>query len=405
MEYRFVPQIQKGKASAVREILKLTQGKSVISLAGGLPNEELFPLEAVRSAADRALSASPKVLQYGITEGYIPLREQLLKRMAERKQMQVELAEIIITTGSQQGIDLLSRVYLEPNDVVLVEDPTYLACLQVLRYHGVRVIAVKSDEHGMIPADVEYKIQQYAPKLVYVVPTFSNPTGNVWSLERRQALLTVCRAHEVLILEDDPYGELRFEADAAGDSSSYPTLYSLDDPEQRIVVYTSTFSKTVAPALRTGWVIADRRIIQMMTRMKQACDIHSSALDQTVLHELLVASDFHLNSHIEHIRKAYKERMDYMKKQLEAEAWQQTSWHAPKGGMFFWVHLPDGLDAEHLLRVCLNKGVAFVPGADFFAQQPKRNTMRLNFTHPTFEQIERGMQIIAESIGEFVARS
>lgn len=412
MQYRFVPNVQQGKSSAVREILKLTQGKSMISLAGGLPNEDLFPMEAVRHAANRALLANPQALQYGITEGYVPLREKLCERMAQRKNIHVGLENIMLTTGSQQAIDLLARVYLEPNDVVLVENPTYLACLQVFKFRDVRIVPVQSDEHGMIPEDLEDKIQRYAPKMVYVVPTFSNPTGNVWSVERRIALLNACRAHEILILEDDPYGELRFDdqngqaQDAAHSQDPYPTIFSLDDhPDHSVVVYTSTFSKTVAPALRTGWAIADKRVIQMMTRMKQAVDIHSSMLDQQILYELLNAADFSLDQHISEIRREYESRMLLMKSLLEGEGWRETSWNTPKGGMFFWVELPDGLDAEALLRVSVMKGVAFVPGTDFYAAEPKRNRMRLNFTHSSREQITRGMHALAESIGEFVARS
>ncbi|OPA76674.1 aminotransferase [Paenibacillus selenitireducens] len=412
MQYRFVPNVQQGKASAVREILKLTQGKSMISLAGGLPNEALFPMEAVRSAADRALSGDPQALQYGITEGYVPLREKLCERMAERKNIHVGLENIMLTTGSQQAIDLLARVYLEPNDVVLVENPTYLACLHVLRFRDVHIVPVQSDEHGMIPEDLENKIKQYAPKMVYVVPTFSNPTGNVWSVERRLALLNACRAHEILILEDDPYGELRFgdqdgqAQDAANPQDPFPTIFSLDQhPDDSVVVYTSTFSKTVAPALRTGWAIADKRVIQMMTRMKQSVDIHSSMLDQQILYELLNATDFSLDQHISEIRTEYESRMLLMKSLLEGDDWRETSWTTPKGGMFFWVELPDGLDADALLRVSVMKGVAFVPGSDFYAAEAKRNRMRLNFTHSSREQITKGMHILAESIGEFVARS
>jgi len=412
MNFRFIPSVQEVKASAVREILKFTQGKSIISLAGGLPNEALFPMEAVRSAANRALSGSQRALQYGVTEGLPQLREKLCERMASRKNMHVSTDEMLLTTGSQQAIDLLVRVYLEPNDIVIVENPTYLACLQVLQFRGAKIIPVQSDEDGMNLADLANKIKQYSPKMVYVVPTFSNPTGNVWSLERRIGLLELCRANDVLILEDDPYGELQFSQGSGQAQGSkqgedpFPTIFSLDQQEEdRIVVYTSTFSKTVAPALRTGWAMGDRRVIQAMTRMKQSVDIHSSMLDQNILYELLIAPDFSLDEHIQVIRKEYEERMLLMKGLLEGPDWQETKWITPKGGMFFWVELPSGLDADALLKVSVPKGVAFVPGNDFYAAEPKRNRMRLNFTHSSREQIETAMKILAESIGEFVARS
>ncbi|MFF2480685.1 PLP-dependent aminotransferase family protein [Paenibacillus sp. NPDC058071] len=398
MEYRFASKISQVKSSAVRDILKLTQGSDLISFAGGLPAEELFPVQAVREAADRVFSGGTGSLQYGLTEGYIPLREQLTERMA-LKGMKTSPEEMILTTGSQQAISLLVEALTDPGDVVLVEKPTYLACLQVFQLHGLRVIAAESDEFGIVPEDAERLIREHKPKLLYAVPTFGNPTGKVWTTERRKQLLELCVRYGVPVLEDDPYGEIKYDADA-----EYPTMFSLDQAAGgNSVIYTSTFSKTVAPALRTGWAIGDAAVIQMMAKAKQAADIHSSAIDQQILHHLL--KHFPLDEHIKVISSSYGERMREMQSLLQAQAIDGLTWIEPKGGMFLWVELPEGLDAETLLKVAVKKGVAFVPGSSFYGDDPQRNTARLNFTHNKGERTRIGVERLAEAIREFTARS
>jgi 2-aminoadipate transaminase len=397
VDYRFSGNVERLQSSAVRDILKLTQGKEIISFAGGLPAEELFPLEAVHEAADRVFAAGKGALQYGLTEGYLPLREQLCARMAQ-KGMTVEPDQMIMTTGSQQAIDLIVRVLLEPGDVVLVENPTYLASLQVFNLSGLRVIPVESDNDGMILPEAERLVREHKPRLVYVVPTFGNPTGRTWSLERRKGLLDICSRWGVPILEDDPYGDIKFDA-----AATYPTLFSLAGrADGGGVVYTSTFSKTVAPALRTGWAIGDRKVIRMMAKAKQAADLHSSTLDQQTLDQLL--RHFSLDTHIRKIGDAYGERMRQMQALLRQQGWQDVKWVQPEGGMFLWLELPEALDAEALLRCAVTKGVAFVPGASFFAAQPQRNTARLNFTYTHGERMALGIKRFAEAIGEFTAR-
>jgi 2-aminoadipate transaminase len=398
MEYRFSTNVANLKSSAVRDILKLTQGQDMISFAGGLPAEELFPVQAVREAADRVFQAGTGALQYGLTEGYLPLREQLCSRMAV-KGMEATPDEMILTTGSQQAIDLLIGVLTEPGDVVLVEKPTYLASLQVFALHGLKVVAADSDEDGILPEAAEALIKQYGPKLLYAVPTFGNPTGRVWSEERRQAMLAVCKRYGMLIIEDDPYGDIKFKADEL-----YPTMFSLSGKAQNNpVVYTSTFSKTVAPALRTGWAIGDSRVIRMMAKAKQAADLHSSTMDQQILSQLL--HEFDLDAHIAVISKEYGSRMLEMHGLLERSGLTELKWVQPKGGMFLWVELPEGLDAEALLKCAVGKGVAFVPGVSFYADEPKRNTARLNFTHNKGARTIQGVERLIEAIGEFTVRS
>ncbi|WP_342404332.1 PLP-dependent aminotransferase family protein [Brevibacillus sp. FSL K6-2834] len=393
MEYSFSKATSALSSSAVREILKLTQGNQVLSLAGGLPAEDSFPIEEMREAFNRALDHGAKSLQYGLTDGYIPLREWVSSRM-KQKHMNVGVENMLITTGSQQAVDLLCRVYLDEGDVVLVENPTYLAAVQLFQFRGIRAIPVDGDAEGMDMEDLARKIAQYRPKMAYVIPTFANPTGKVWSLEKRLGLLKQCRENNILILEDDPYGEIQFDGKAP-----YRSIFSLDEhPDGSAVVYTSTFSKIVAPGLRTGWAIGDSQVIQMMVKAKQAIDLQSSTIDQFALYELL--SRFDLESHIQKIRDSYKERMEWMHELL----CRQTSgmkWNKPRGGMFLWVELPEHVHSEKLLAQAVKEGVAFVPGIPFYADQPQTNTMRLNYTLLDREHTELAINRLGKAFAEY----
>ncbi|MEF3302832.1 aminotransferase-like domain-containing protein [Paenibacillus sp. GYB003] len=392
MNYTFSSFAHGLKSSAVRDILKLTQGNSIISLAGGLPAENYFPIDAVREAFERVFAEGGKSsLQYGLTEGYSPLREAICKRMAAQG-VSVKPENMLMTTGSQQAIYLLTRVYLSAGDVILVENPTYLAALQIFKASGIQVVGVEADQDGMLMDDLEAKLNRYRPKMVYVTPTFANPTGKVWSTERRKGLLAQCRSNNVLILEDDPYGEIKFDANA-----TYPSIFSLDEhPEDSAVLYTSTFSKTVVPALRTGWIVGDSRVIAQMAKAKQAVDLHSSTLDQQALYQLL--AHFDLDAHIQTIRDEYRTRMQLMKSLLQDARFSDLRWDEPQGGMFFWAMLPEGIDASELLKKAVEKGVAFVPGVDFYAENPRRNTLRLNFTHTDNASMKIGLDRLAEAL-------
>lgn len=398
MNYRYSDRLGKFSSSAVREILKLTQRQSVISFAGGLPAEEHFPVAAVGEAFDRVLAQGNKALQYGLTEGYLPLRESISRRMA-KKGIQVTPDDMLLTTGSQQAIDLLTRIYIDPGDVILVERPTYLSAIQVFNSYGARLVSVAGDSDGMDLADLAAKLEQHRPKMIYVIPTFSNPTGQAWSLERRKGVLELCRKYDALILEDDPYGELKF-----GDESvHYPSIFSLDQhPAGSCVVYTSTFSKTVAPALRTGWVMGDPDLIRNMARAKQAADLHSSSLDQQTLYQLF--EHFDLDGHISFVRKEYEARMRQMAELLREKNWPGVTWNEPKGGMFFWLELPEAVDTAELLKTAVQLGVAFVPGATFFAENPKANAMRMNFTHNDTENTIKGMDRLSQAMESVLVR-
>ncbi len=381
-------------SSAVREILKVTQGKNIISLAGGLPGEDLFPLEAVRDAYSRVLSADAAVLQYGLTEGFTPLRDKIAERLTKQG-IPVTAAEMILTTGSQQAIDLLCKIMIDPGDTVLVEAPTYLAALQVLGSYRADIQTVDNDEQGMLPDDLEDKLRRLRPKLLYAVPTFNNPSGATWSKERREQTVELCRRYGVLILEDNPYGEITFDED----KELYPlSLAAIDRSYGRdyCVVYTGTFSKIVAPALRSGWIVGPSELIKIITKAKQAADLHSSTIDQRALDELL--QQFDIEKHIRVISREYRSRMKLLSAELTSRAWEGAHFLEPRGGMFLWLTLSADINAADLLPLAVDQGVAFVPGEVFYSAQPLKNTMRLNFTHTPPQLIPIAVQRLEQAL-------
>lgn len=386
-------------SSAVRDILKITQGKDIISLAGGLPAEELFPAEAIREAYSRVLSGDSSALQYGLTEGYLPLREQIAARLGQQG-IPVSSDEMILTTGSQQAIDLLCRILLDPGDTVLVEAPTYLAALQVLGSYRADIQVVKSDEEGLLPEHLEEQLRVHRPKLLYAVPTFNNPSGATWSKVRREQVVELCRKYGVLMLEDNPYGEIRFDESP---EAYPPTLAAIDRNlgGDTCVVYTGTFSKIVAPGLRTGWIIGPAGLVRVIARAKQAADLHSSTIDQRALHELLLSFD--LEAHIRLVSREYKSRMKLLSAELASQNWQDTSFLA-RGGMFLWLSLPARIHTAELLPLAVEQGVAFVPGEVFYSEQPMKNTMRLNFTHTRPELLPLAVQRLSTALSRYEER-
>lgn len=384
MKYGFTKRVRHMQSSAVRDILKVVNKGDVISFAGGLPDEKLFPVEAVRQAFDEALSSSNKVLQYGETEGVPALKEKLAERMRQ-KQILRKPEHILVTSGSQQAIDLFARIMFDPRDIVLTENPTYLAALQVFQSYEVNIVPVESDDDGMLEEDLEEKIIRLKPKCIYVVPTYSNPGGKVWSLERRKQLIKLAKKHHVIVFEDDPYGDIKFD-----EADTVPPLASMDNNEY--VVYTSTFSKTVVPAMRTGWIAGPYQIIRMMAQAKQATDLHTNSLTQHALVHLM--KEFDLDEHINMLCTEYKERMQVMKALLDRV--DGVSYIEPRGGMFFWVNMPPQVNTTALLTEAVDKGVAFVPGAPFYVRKPEQNTLRLNFTNADPEKIETGMKKLVE---------
>ncbi|WP_096201773.1 aminotransferase-like domain-containing protein [Bacillus sp. FJAT-45350] len=391
MKYAFAKRVRHIQSSAVRDILKVVSKGNVISFAGGLPDDDLFPLDGLKQAFDTTFASGKKALQYAETEGYLPLREVLIERMGRKGISNFTTDDVLVTTGSQQAIDLFSRVMFNPGDVVLTEDPTYLAAIQVFESYEANIIPVESDEDGMLPEQLEEKIKEYRPKCIYVVPTFSNPAGKVWTEERRQQLLELAKKYHVIIFEDDPYGDIQFNKE-----ESYRPIASYDDGEN--VLYTSTFSKTAVPALRTGWIAGPHQIIRIMSQAKQASDLHSNSLAQQALYYL--CRDFDLDGHIDNLINVYHIRMKVMLNQLEEANLPGLSYEEPKGGMFFWIELDESINTTELLNIAVEQGVAFVPGEPFYVGEKKKNALRLNFTHSTPEKIEEGMSILTRVLRE-----
>jgi 2-aminoadipate transaminase len=374
------------KLSAVREILKVTERPDIISFAGGLPAPELFPIEPMAFAlADVLASAGGAAMQYSTTEGWKPLREWISSRMQSRG-LAAPADRILITSGSQQGIDLVGKIFLEPGDAVVVENPCYLAALQTFGGFEARFIPVGSDDQGMLVDEVETVLRRCTPKLIYVVPDFQNPKGTTLSLARREHLVALAHRYQVPILEDDPYGELRYRG------KQLPSLAALD--RDGWVIYLSTFSKTLSPGLRIGWAIASEPIIRAMVTAKQAADLHTSTLLQHGVARMLESFDY--PGHLDSIRRVYGARCEAMLNALRTHFPKGTRWTRPEGGLFLWVELPHELRAEEIFDAAVAQKVAFVPGAPFFANEESHHFLRLNFSNRSPEVIENGIRRLGD---------
>jgi 2-aminoadipate transaminase len=374
------------RASTIREILKVTEQPEIISFAGGLPAPELFPVDNVLRATERVLSETGAAsLQYSPSEGFAPLRETLAAESRKRG-INCRADDILIMTGSQQPLDLAGKIFLDAGDCVLTESPTYMAAIQAFQTYGARFASAPTDEEGLIPEDLPALIEREQPKFLYTIPNFQNPTGVTLTAERRKRLYSIAARYGLIVLEDDPYGALRY----AG--KNIPPIKALDT--EGIVVYQSTISKTIAPGLRVGWVIASKEIRAKLTIAKQAADLHTSSLDQRVVHRYL--TDFDSDGHIELIRRSYGERFSVMNATLRETMPQGFTWTHPEGGMFLWVTCPEGVNTNELMRDALARKVLFVPGQDFFSNEPGLRYMRLNFSNASLEQIRVGIRRLAE---------
>lgn len=374
-------------ASPVREILALTARPEVISFAGGLPAPELFDAEGIREAYDRVLAERPRtVLQYSTTEGDPALRSAVAARLTGRG-LPTEADDLLVTGGSQQGLALVATALIEPGDVVLVENPTYLAALQCFGFAGARVVPVPTDADGVIPGALEELVLRERPKLLYLVPNFQNPTGRTLTLARRRAVAEVAGRHGLWIAEDDPYGELRFEG--AGE----PWIAGLAPAGDRTVLLGS-FSKVMAPGMRLGWLRAPAGLLRACVIAKQAADLHTSTVDQAAAARYLADRD--LDAHLARVRTAYRDRRDALLAGLPDALPTGSAWNRPEGGMFVWVRLPEGHDATALLRTAITHDVAYVPGTPFYATAPDPATLRMSFTTHTPAEITEGLARLAK---------
>ncbi len=380
-----VPHVRDLEASAIREILKFTSMPGVISFAGGLPAPEMFPLDELKQiVADVIAKHAATSVQYSLSLGILPLRELIAERAtAEGSPTQPD--NLMVTSGSQQGIDLLGRAFISPGDYIMTENPTYVGALQAFQYYRAKYVTVEMDGDGMLVDQVEDKIKEYKPKMIYSVPNFQNPTGVTMSVERRKKLAEVAAKYNIPLIDDNPYSEIRFEGDAL------PTLKSFGGDG---VISLRTFSKTLTPGLRIGWMNAEPTIIRQLEKAKQGCDLHTSTFGQFVVYEFLKQNL--LEPQIAGLRKDYRDKRDTMIKAMEEYFPKGVSWTTPMGGMFLWVTLPEGMDAHKLLDEAVKLKVAYVHGWPFFPNGGGKNTLRLNFSNATRENIVTGISRLGE---------
>jgi 2-aminoadipate transaminase len=387
---QFSTRVSHMRRSTVRELLQLTSQPGMISLAGGLPDPALFPVEDIRQAVETVLKHKPSpALQYGETEGIADLRDWLCTRFS-RPGLKIRRQNVMIVSGSQQALDLIGKVFLDPGDEVLVENPTYLAMLSAWGAHQPTFVPVPTDSEGLCVEEIRPRLSKKT-KLAYTVPNFQNPQGITLSFGRRKQLAALLKEKEFPLVEDNPYGDLRFEGECfpslqeieagiSGNASSFDTH----------VIQLGTFSKILTPGLRVGWVIAAEDVIDKLTLAKQAADLHTSTFCQHVVLELVQRGV--LERQIPMLREAYRRKRDAMLKSMEVHFPKEVRWTRPEGGMFMFVSLADGTDARALLMRALEQKVAFVPGEDFYLAGQGKNTLRLNFSNPSLEQIETGIE-------------
>jgi 2-aminoadipate transaminase len=400
-DHRFAQRTQRMKSSAIRELLKLTEDPEIISFAGGLPAPDVFPVEEFVEASTRVLrNQGAAALQYGSSEGYTPLRE-MIARHTNRFGIDVTPDNIMITSGSQQALDLLGKVFINHGDRILVESPTYLGALQAWNIYGAEYVTTRSDQDGIVTTEMETALRT-GPKFIYSLPNFQNPTGVTIPLDRRMQLIELADHYGVPIVEDDPYGQLRFEGEAI------PALEVLDSQKHHNgccysgnVIYLSTFSKTLAPGIRLAWVIAPPEVIRKLVMAKQGADLNTASFNQMIAYE--VSRGGFLDRHIKHIIKVYRERRDVMLDTLTEHMPEGVSWTHPKGGLFLWVTLPEQLNSVDLFKEAVKRKVAFVPGESFYPCGGGKNTMRLNFSYSSPEKINEGISRLATTVKEQLA--
>jgi 2-aminoadipate transaminase len=384
MAVRYARRMNSLRASEIREMLKVTARPEVISLAGGLPAPEFFPTAELKAVTVKVLEeCGQQAMQYSTTEGHPPLRRWIAARMNARLGTSVQPGEVLITSASQQGLDLSGKVFLDEGDEVLCESPTYLGAISAFRAYGPRFVEVPTDDDGMIIPELEkILLASNRVKLVYVVPDSQNPTGRTWSLARRRAFMELTSLYRIPVIEDNPYSEVRFEGEGL------PALKSMD--QEGLVVFLGTFSKIFSPGMRIGWVAAPGPIFEKYVLVKQGTDLHTSTLAQMQLVAYL--ETFDLDANLARLRETYRRRRDAMVRALEREMPPGVRFTRPTGGLFLWVELPERLNAREVLAACLERDVAFVPGGSFFPNGGHENTLRLNFSNMPEGRIEEGVR-------------
>lgn len=388
-ESRFAKRLQNMAGNVIRELLKLTQQPDIISFAGGLPSQDSFPAELLADIAQDVIRNSPTILQYGTTEGYYPLREWIADWVKDMGIL-AKPEDVLITSGSQQGIDLIAKALLDPGDKVVMESPTYLAAIQILKTYEASFAVVHGDSNGISVDELDSILTREKPKLVYLVPTFQNPTGITLSLERRKELGKMLSRHEVIVVEDDPYGRLRFSGTAL------PAIKSFDESNQ--VAFFGSFSKIVSPGIRVGFSIAPAPVLRKMVIGKQGTDVHTSNLSQALVYEFCHRGL--LAPHIASINQQYSRKLQVMRECLSMLP-ADIKWTDPEGGLFLWAEFPEHINATALFEAAVKEKVAFVPGESFFVEGGHTNTARFNFSNASEENIREGFRRLAKVFGTF----
>ncbi|MGG0413380.1 PLP-dependent aminotransferase family protein [Peribacillus simplex] len=382
MEKKFAERARLVNSSETREILKVTERPEVISFAGGLPAQELFPVEALKVACNAVLNEEGAAsLQYSTTEGYGPLRESICQRM-KAIGINSTINNILITSGSQQAIDLTGRLFINEGDTIICESPTYLAAINAFKSYNANFVEVAMDNDGMIMEELERKLQEHpSAKFIYTIPDFQNPTGRTLNLQRRKRMIENANQYDVLIVEDNPYGAIRFAGEAIPPVKHF-------DTENR-VIYMSTFSKIFTPGMRIGWICADQSFIDKYVAFKQTADLHTDSFAQRITAKYMELYD--MEGHIKKIKAVYKARCTKMLKCIKEFLPENLSYSKPEGGLFIWIELPVGVDSKHIFTECLKSNVACVPGVPFFPNGTQKNTLRLNYSNMPEDQIIEGM--------------
>lgn len=394
MNIRYADRTSNIKASEIRELLKLTEEPDIISFAGGLPAPELFPIEKVNEVMQKVIEEKGYIaLQYASTDGYTPLREVIINQRVKPMGINCNISNIMLTNGSQQGLEFSAKLFINKGDIIVCESPSYLGAINAFAAYGPKFIEVSMDENGMKVDELENILKEYGSKvkMIYTIPDFQNPSGITMSLERRQRVAEISAKYKVIVIEDSPYGELRFEG------KFIPPIKSFD--KAGYVVNLGSFSKTFCPGLRLGWIVAEEEIIKKYILIKQGADLQCNTLAQVFIAEYM--KKYNLNDHIAYIISVYKKRRDLMLNAIKEYFPSDVKYTHPEGGLFTWCEIREDLDAAAILEEALKEKVAFVPGASFFPNGGKRNFFRLNYSNMNEEKIVEGIKRLGNVLNRY----